>query len=57
MRKPSSPASQGEVSGKRPLDIDLLMSRIARAVEPFEKAALFELADKGFASPFEQLVV
>ncbi len=26
------------------------------AVEPFPKAALFELAEEGFASPFEQLV-
>lgn len=37
-------------------DIDVVMARIAAAVEPYPKAALFELADLGFASPFEQLL-
>ena len=32
------------------------LRRIAEAVEPFAKAALFELADDGYDSPFEQLV-
>jgi len=32
------------------------MERIARAVQPYPKAALFELAEEGFQSPFEQLV-
>jgi endonuclease III len=41
---------------KQPFDIDEAMRRIDRAVEPFPKAALFELAEEGFASPFEQLV-
>jgi endonuclease III len=41
---------------KRPFDIDMAVSRIAEAVLPFPKAALFELADDGFQSPFEQLV-
>ncbi len=41
---------------KRPLDIPTIFRRLRRAVEPFPKAALFELADEGFASPFEQLV-
>jgi endonuclease-3 len=40
---------------KRPFDIDLAMERIRVAVEPFPKAALFELAEEGFRSPFEQL--
>jgi endonuclease-3 len=32
------------------------MRRIAEAVKPYPKAALFELAQAGFNSPFEQLV-
>ncbi len=41
---------------KRPFDIDLAIERIRDAVQPFPKAAMFELADDGFASPFEQLI-
>lgn len=41
---------------KRPFDIDLAVRRIGEAVEPFKKAAMFELAERGFSSPFEQLV-
>lgn len=41
---------------ERPLDIDLLMTRVDEAVRPYPKAALFELADEGFNAPFEQLV-
>jgi endonuclease III len=40
----------------RPFDVDEAMARIREAVRPFPKAAMFELADDGFASPFEQLV-
>jgi endonuclease-3 len=40
---------------KRPFDIDQAMKRIAEAVRPFPKAAMFELADEGFASAFELL--
>lgn len=32
------------------------MQRVRKAVKPFRKAALFELADLGFSSPFEVLV-
>lgn len=39
-----------------PFDIDVVMDRIREAVEPFPKAALFELAEKGFDSPYELLV-
>lgn len=39
-----------------PIDIPTMMRRIRKAVEPFPKAAMFELAERGFASPFEQLV-
>jgi endonuclease-3 len=41
---------------KRPFDIDTAIRRIRKAVEPFPKAALFELAEDGFTSTFEQLV-
>jgi endonuclease III len=41
---------------KRPIDIDLMMERIREAVRPYPKAAMFELRDDGFATPFEQLI-
>lgn len=41
---------------KQPFDIDIAMQRVAEAVRPFPKAALFELADDGFTTVFEQLV-
>ena len=41
---------------KQPFDIDIAMERIREAVRPFPKAALFELAEDGYRSPFEQLV-
>jgi endonuclease-3 len=37
-------------------DIDQAIERIRVAVAPLPKAAMFELADEGFDSPFEQLV-
>src|SRR6476620_4353698 len=44
------------MNDKRPFDIDLALERIDTAVEPYAKAALFELFDDGFVTPFEQLV-
>jgi len=41
---------------KKPFDITLALSHIQEAVRPFPKAAMFELFDEGFTSPFEQLV-
>ncbi len=41
---------------KQPFDIDRAMQKIGEAVQPFPKAAMFELADEGFDSPFELLV-
>ncbi len=41
---------------KRPFNIDLAIRQIRKAVEPFAKAAMFELAEDGFDSPFQQLV-
>jgi endonuclease III len=43
-------------SRKLPHDIDEMLARIEQAVEPFAKAALFELRALGYGSPFEQLV-
>src|SRR6266545_274595 len=41
---------------KKPIDIDLMLDRISAAIKPWPKAAMFELAEDGFDSPFEQLV-
>lgn len=41
---------------KQPIDVDLVFSRIRDAISPFPKAALFQLADEGFGSPFEILI-
>ena len=43
-------------SEKVPFDIDTALSEIAAAVRPYPKAAMFELAERGFATPFQQLV-
>ncbi len=40
---------------KQPFDIDRALRAIAQAVQPWPKAAMFELAEAGFDSPFEQL--
>ena len=45
-----------EPAMKVPFDIDIVMGRIQEAVRPFPKAALFELADEGYRTPFEQLL-
>ena len=34
----------------------MVMEQVAEAVRPFPKAAMFELAEKGHDSPFEQLI-
>jgi len=41
---------------KRPFDIDQAMGLVREAVRPWPKAAMFELAEAGFNSPFELLV-
>jgi endonuclease-3 len=41
---------------KKPMDIGLAFNRIETAVSPWPKAALFQLAEEGFTSAFEQLV-
>jgi endonuclease III len=49
-------AAQATQTPKQPFDIAVALRRIRQAVKPFAKAALFELYDEGFRSPFEQLV-
>lgn len=44
------------MADKRPFDIHLALRRIHEAVRPLPKAALFELAEEGYDTPFEQLV-
>jgi endonuclease III len=41
---------------KQPLDIDQALSLIDTSVRPYPKAAMFELAEQGYATPFEQLI-
>jgi len=41
---------------KKSFEIDLAVERLRAAVRPFPKAAMFELAEDGFVSPFELLV-
>lgn len=41
---------------KQPFNIDQAIGLIRTAVAPFPKAAMFDLADLGYATPFEQLV-
>ena len=40
----------------RPFDVDLAVERLREAVRPLPKAAMFQLADEGFDSLFEQIV-
>jgi endonuclease-3 len=41
---------------KHPFDIDMALDRIEQAVQPWPKAALFQLAEEGYTSVFEQLL-
>jgi endonuclease-3 len=41
---------------KKPFDIGVAVPHIRKAVKPWPKAALFELAENGFTTTFEQLV-
>jgi endonuclease-3 len=43
-------------SAKRPFDIHTVVRRVRLEVKQFADAAMFDLAEQGFASPFHQLV-
>ena len=45
-----------QTTPKQPFDIDEVMARIEAAVAPYPKAAMFELAQDGYNSLFEQLI-
>jgi endonuclease-3 len=42
-------------TGKEPFDIDAVFGRLRRAVADLPKAAMFDLRDRGYGTPFEQL--
>jgi endonuclease-3 len=44
------------MASKEPFDIDEVFRRLRRAVAAVPKAAMFDLRDRGYSSPFEQLV-
>ena len=50
------PAVRADERQKEPFNVDEVIRRVREAVKPFKKAAMFELADDGFDSPFEQLI-
>ncbi|MGH7233377.1 MAG: hypothetical protein ACREJU_18755 [Nitrospiraceae bacterium] len=41
---------------KQSFDVARAFQSIGKAIVPFPKAAMFQLADEGFSSPFEQLI-
>ncbi len=41
---------------KKPYDLPLMFRRIAKAIQPLPKAAMFELYERGYTSLFEQLI-
>ena len=56
MRQLPSSSRDGDGDAKTPFDIDAAMDAIREDVRAFRKAALFELYDDGFTTPFEQLL-
>jgi endonuclease III len=53
---PQLPTPAPAVGAKRPFEIGEALGRVRAAVKPFAKAAMFELVEAGYDSPFEQLV-
>src|SRR5687767_9844342 len=53
---PQRPVLRTLRSRKIPFDIDDMMSRVRRAVADQPKPVLFELAERGYGSPFEILI-
>jgi endonuclease III len=52
----AAPQPAGPAAGKRPFDLKVAVPRLRKAVRPLPKAALFQLAEDGHTSVFEQLV-
>jgi endonuclease-3 len=55
-RRKDEPVPVSAPPGKEPFDIDEAFRRLRRAVRDWAKAAMFDLRERGFGSPFEQLV-
>ena len=55
-KRPTRPGPAEPTTGKSPFDIHLVMQRISDHVQALPKAAMFELADQGYRSLFEQLI-
>lgn len=51
-----SRATSPDSSDKLPFDIDRMLAKIRDAVATYAPAAMFELHDRGFRTPFQQLV-
>jgi endonuclease-3 len=49
-------ATEAQPDQKEPFDIDEVFRRLRIAVAELPKAAMFDLRDRGYSSPFEQLV-
>src|SRR5258708_22141107 len=45
-----------DMAAKEPFDIDEAFRRLRLALAGLPKAAMFDLRDRGYSSPFEQLV-
>jgi endonuclease-3 len=41
---------------KKPFNLSIVLKRIEKAVEPYPKAAMFELYERGYTTLFEQLI-
>lgn len=41
---------------KKPFNLTVVLRRIEKAVQPYPKAAMFELFDRGYSTLFEQLI-
>jgi endonuclease-3 len=55
-KAPVAGVTAGARREKKPFDIDEVVVRLREVVLPYPPAALFQLADEGYASAFEQLL-
>jgi endonuclease-3 len=50
------PQEKADLARKIPFDPDTAFPRIEAAIEPYAKAAMFQLAEEGYDSAFQQLI-
>jgi endonuclease-3 len=55
-REPAPRRTLKRGGAKKPFDVDEMFKRIEGEIAPHNKAAMFELAERGYSSLFEQLV-